>query len=55
MKKVRFVLSAIMLVIAFIVSIVAVNFTFTGRSTLSAAEIAEAKAYIESLRHDQTL
>ena len=55
MKKVRFVFSAIMLVIAFIVSIVAVNFTFTGRSTLSAAEIAKAKAYSESLQHDRLM
>lgn len=55
MKKVKFTLISTILVIAFIVSIVAVNFTFTGRNTLSAAEIAEVRAYSESLRHDQTL
>lgn len=55
MKKVKFVLSAIMLVVALFISIVAVNFTFTGTDTLSAAEIAEARAYSESLRHDRLM
>ncbi len=56
MKRVKSVLITVMLIVAFLASIIAVNYAFSNRvNTASAAEIVEAKAYSESLQHDQTL
>ena len=55
MQKVQSAVTAAILVIALFVSIAAFNYTFTNDvKTLSAEEIAEAKAYNVSLPYDQT-